>query len=114
MGEWTPVFKKEDKQDYKNYHPITVLPTVDKRFETLLAKQIDTHYDHCLYDKMTACRKKHSCETSLLRLVEEWKSALDKKDMVSVLSTDMSKAFDSLSSINSEKISIIWLWREST
>lgn len=47
--------------------------------------------------RMTAYRKSHSCETTLLRLFEDWKAAMDKNKSVVVLSTDMSKAFDSLS-----------------
>ena len=45
---------------------------------------------------MTAYRKNHSCETTLLKLVEAWKREIDRKNIVGVLSTDMSKAFDSL------------------
>ena len=46
---------------------------------------------------MTAYRKRHSCETTLLRLVEDWKQAVDKNQLISILTTDMSKAFDVLS-----------------
>ena len=56
-----------------------------------------SHYDETLYYRMTAYRKRHSCETTLLMLIEDWKQAVDSKQLVSVLSTDMSKAFDSLS-----------------
>ena len=45
---------------------------------------------HILY------RKNHSCETILVRLTEDWKHAIDRKELVTILSTDMSKAFDSL------------------
>ena len=45
----------------------------------------------------TAYRKGHSFETTLLRLNEDWKLAIDRKELVCILSTDMSKAFDSLS-----------------
>ena len=64
MGDWTPVFKKGDRQVDKNYRPITSLITVDKIFEQLLSKQITGHYDSTLYSRMTAYRSKHSCETS--------------------------------------------------
>ena len=47
-------------------------------------------------DKSTAYRKKHSCEVALLDLIEDWKLALDNHYIVGILSTDMSKAFDSL------------------
>ena len=47
-------------------------------------------------EETTAYRKQHSCETTLLTLVEEWRQAIDKKELTTVLSMDMSKAFDSL------------------
>ena len=43
----------------------------------------------------SAYRKAHSCETTLINLVEEWKRARDNRLAVAILSTDMSKAFDS-------------------
>ena len=96
MGEWIPVFKKGDKTDRGNYRPITVLNSVDKVFETLPSKQITKTMNPHLYQKMTAYRKTHSYETTLIRLTEDWKMAADNKEYVTVLSTDMSKAFDSL------------------
>ena len=33
---------------------------------------------------------------TLARLTEDWKHAIDSKELVTILSTDMSKAFDSL------------------
>ena len=41
-------------------------------------------------------RKNNSCETALLSLTENWKFVLDEHNVVGVLSTHMSKAFDSL------------------
>ena len=48
-GEWTPVYKKGDRQEEKNYRPITSLVCVDKIFEHLLSKQIVGHFDSTLY-----------------------------------------------------------------
>ena len=46
---------------------------------------------------ITAYRKGHSAEMTLLTLVEHWKDAIFcQKQIVGVFSTDMSKAFDSL------------------
>ena len=104
-GEWTPVFKKGDRQDVKNYRPITSFITVDKIFEQLLSNQVTRHYDSTRYHRMTAYRKRHSCETTLLSLMEDWKEAIDRNQLISVLSTDMSKAFDSLShSLTAKKL----------
>ena len=66
MGKWVPVFKKEDRSERGNYRPITILIVIDKIFESLLAQQIAEHYDSILYYKMTAYRRDHSCEYTLL------------------------------------------------
>ena len=69
---------------------------MDKVFEQLISKQITSQFESCLSDCITAYRKSHSCETTLVSLVEQWKLARDGHQCVAVLSTDMSKAFDSL------------------
>ena len=52
--------------------------------------------DPILSPNITAYRKNHSCDTTLLGLVGEWKKKLDCGKVIAVLSTDMNKAFDSL------------------
>ena len=95
-GEWTPVLKKEDPHEKGNYRPITVQVAVNKLFEQLLSKQLSYGFSNKLCDKLTAYRRNNSCETALLSLTENWKFALDEHNIVGVLSTDMSKAFNSL------------------
>ena len=96
-GDWVPVFEKGNKQDIKNHRPITVSATViGKVFEQLLSKPLTSFIDHILSNNLTAYRKDPNCETSLTGLVERWKQAVDNRNVVGVLSTDMSKAFDSL------------------
>ena len=85
-----------NKQDIKNYRPVTVLTVIGKVFEQLLSKQLTSFIDPMLSNKLTAYRKNQSCETSLIGLVERWKKALDNRNVVGVLSTDMSNAFGSL------------------
>ena len=55
-----------------------------------------TKYDNHLGDGLTTYRKRNSCETALIGLVEDWKLARDNHLLVGILSTDMSKAFDCL------------------
>ena len=95
-GEWCPVFKNEDPLNEMNYRPVTLLSTVDKVYEQLLSGQVYQHFDNILDSSISAYRKMHSCETTIIRLTEEWKLAMDNKQVVGILSTDMSKAFDSL------------------
>ena len=93
--DWVPVFKKDNKQDIKNYRPVTVLTVIGKVSEQLL-NQLASFMNSKLSHNLTAYRKGQSCETSLIGLVERWKLAVDNRNVVGILSTDMSKAFDSL------------------
>lgn len=80
----------------KNYRSVTLLPTYDKVFEKLLSQQATAFIELRLNRNLTAYRKRHSTETSLIKLTENWKRAIDDRNIVRILSTDMSKAFDSL------------------
>lgn len=87
--------KRGDRQKTRHYRSVTFFIGVDKIFELVLDNQVTSHYDENLYYRMTAHRKRNSCETTLLMLIEDWKRAVHAKQLVSVLSTDMSKTFDS-------------------
>ena len=56
------------------------------RFKSLLSKQITHYFDPTLSLRLTAYRKNHSCETTLVRLTEDWKHATDRKELVTILS----------------------------
>ena len=63
----------------KNYRPITVLSTEDKVFEQLLASQVTQYIKHYMNNNLTTYCKKNSCQTTLLKLAEDWKRSLDDK-----------------------------------
>ena len=95
-GIWVPLHKKDNHSDIKNYRSITILAAVDKVFEQLLSNQVTQFMEPYLSNCLTAYRKQNSCETTLIKLMEDWKEALDTSNVVGILSTDLSKAFDSL------------------
>ena len=96
MGQVTPLFKKGDEFCKNNYRPVSVLPALDNIFERILAKQLEPFYQDILSDFISAYRPNFSCETSLLRLTEDWRKSRDSKETVAVVSMDLSKAFDSI------------------
>ena len=73
---------------------VTVLPALNNIFERLLAGQISEFCREILLDFISAYRKFYSCETSLLRLTEDWRMMRDRGELVAVVSMDLSKAFD--------------------
>ena len=95
-GHWAPVYKKDDRNAKENYWPITLLPCVSKFLEKLVGAQINSGFGNRIYQNSSAYRKAHTCGTTLINLVEDWRLARDQKQVVSILSTDMSKAFDLL------------------
>ena len=65
-------------------------------FEKIYFRQLTSYFD-CLFSKyLSGFRQKHSCQSTLLRMIEEWKSALDNGNMVGSIALDLSRAFDSL------------------
>ena len=96
MGQVTPLFKKGDEFCKNNYRPVSVVPALNNIFERILAKQLEPFYQDILSDFISAYRPNFSCETSLLRLTEDWRKSRDSKETVAVVSMDSSKAFDSI------------------
>ena len=109
-GEWKKVYKKDDQLDERNYRPTILLSTADKVYKSMMSIQVNNHLDSKLGPCLSMYRKKHSCEITLLRLTEDLKLAVDSKQLIGILSTDMSKPFDSLHPslmINKLKLDVI-------
>ena len=94
MGQATLLFKKVEELDKRNYRPVAVLPCLNNIFERLLSIQIKHFYQGLLSDFISAYRGRHSCETALLKLTEDWRAGRDRKELVAVVSMDLS--FDTI------------------
>ena len=96
LADISPVFKKEDKTNVKNYRPVSVLPAISKIFERVLQKQVLCHMEEFLSPNLCGYRKGFSTQHALISLIEKWRDALDKKGFAGALLMDLSKAFDTL------------------
>ena len=88
-GIWVPLHKKVNHSVIKKYRPITILAAVNKVFEQLLSNQVTQFMEPYLSNCLTAYRKQNSCKTTLIKLMEDWKEALDNSNVVGILSTDL-------------------------
>ena len=59
-----------------------------------MKEQITAYMESKLSDFLSAYRKCYSTQQVLIRLIEEWKSKLDKNYVVGAILMDLSKAFD--------------------
>ena len=91
-----PLHKKNDPLDKKNYRPVSILPTISKVYEMVLSDQLTDLFENIFHTFLCAFRKGHGCQTTLLRLLEDWKTALDENQYVAAILMDLSKAFDCL------------------
>ena len=88
MGEVTPLFKEGD-DELSAGDCITILK--QHLWNNLVNSIIGV--SDILSDFISAYRKNYSSETTLLRLIEDWRASLDINEIVAVILLDLSKAF---------------------
>ena len=90
----TPVYKKGEKTDKKNYRPVSILSAFSKIFERLIYEDLNLYINNNLSPYLCGFRKGYNTQSCLVIMLEKWKKALDKKHIAGALLTDLSKAFD--------------------
>ncbi|KXJ15782.1 RNA-directed DNA polymerase from mobile element jockey [Exaiptasia diaphana] len=100
VAKVTPCLKKKtlDKEDLKNYRPISNLPYLSKCLERVVSCQLQQYlYANDLFSSMqSAYRQNFSTETALLRVQNDILMALDRGDEVLLILLDYSSAFDTI------------------
>jgi hypothetical protein len=92
-----PLFKNKNKQlDKTNYRPASVLPAISKNFERTIFDQRSSFFENHFHPFLSAFRSGYGCQTALLKIIEDWKKALDDNKRVAGMLMDISKAFDCL------------------
>ena len=89
-------FKKIDRLCKENYRPVSILAALSKVFERSNSNQMSPYFEDIFSTFLSGFRKGHSCQTTLLRMIEDWKDSLDSGNIVGTIAVDLSKAFDSL------------------
>ena len=72
-------------------------------FERILSMQLCDYFHDKLSPYLSASRKHYSCQTALLRLLDEFRTALDSKEHAAMVGIDLSKAFKSECPLTSSK-----------
>ena len=70
-AEVSPVYKNTDNLKKNNYRPVSVLTAISKTYETVLNDQMVNHFHALFNDLLSAFRKLYSCQTLLLRFIED-------------------------------------------
>ena len=90
LAKVLPIYKDGEKSDPSNYRPISILSTVSKIFEKHVNKHLMAYLNkyELLRDNQSGFRTKHSCQTALVKLINDWMKCIDKGDLVGALFID--------------------------
>ena len=89
-----PIHKKNSVLEKGNYRPVSVLPTISKNFENAIEAQSVNYFENIFKPFLAAFRSGFGCQSTLLRVIEDWKHALDKHEYLAAILIDLSNAFD--------------------
>ena len=93
-----PIFKKNDKTEVGNYHPVSILSIISTVFERVVLDQFEPYLDErkLLYDLQSGFRPKYSTDTCLIHLTDFIKFQMDKGNAVGRVLLDLQKAYDTV------------------
>ena len=75
---------------------MSILPILSKLYEKTLNSHLTEYFNHHFDIFLSAFRAQYSCQSTLLRVIENWKQALDHNKYVAAILMDLSKAVDCL------------------
>lgn len=89
-----PLYKKDDRDEIKNYRPVSLLNGFSKIYERFLHNSLSKFTEKIFSEFISAYRKNYSSNHVLLKLIDDWKASLDNNKIVGTVLMDLSKAFD--------------------
>ena len=96
LARVSPLHKGGDSTNRDNQRPISIFPCLAKVYEGLANLQLQDYAceSKMISDKQFSYKKLSSCNVALILLVDEWKWAIDNKQLTVAAFLDLRKAFD--------------------
>lgn len=90
----SPILKSGNKNNVRNYRPISRLSIIPKVFEAIISKKISNLLSNSISLSQHGFLPKHSINTNLLVYQNFFINSLDQGYQVDLIYTDFEKAFD--------------------
>ena len=84
-----PIYKKSDRNKIENYRPVSILNCFSKVYERFFHEQFKPFVETFLSGFVAAYKERYSCNHVLMRLIENWKRALDENFQVGTILMDL-------------------------
>ena len=94
IGTARPIYKRSDRDKIENYRFVSILNCFSKLYGRFLQEQFKPFVETFLSGFVAAFRERYSCNHVLMRLIENWKRAIDENFPIGTVLMDLSKAFN--------------------
>ena len=93
-----PIEKVQNTKKASDFRPINTLPIFEKTLEIVVKEQLVQYLDNnkILIDEQSGFRRKHSCETAIQLVLNDWKTSIDNRKLVGILFLDLKRAFETI------------------
>ena len=108
----TPLHKRENKLEFLNYRPISLLSIFSKIYENLIYSRIYSHLvkKELIYSKQFGFRSNHPTNHAIISITEHIHNLLDNGQYVCGISVVLEKAFDTVNhTVLQEKLNLYGL-----
>ena len=97
-GNITPIYKKDDPQQFGNYRPVSVLPIFSKIFEKIIYSRLYSFLTtmNVIYENQFGFRNNRSTSNAINYSIDKILGEIEKKRHVIGIFIDLSKAFDTI------------------
>ena len=98
MAKVVPIIKSDDREDFNNYRPISVLPTVARVLERLIYEQLHNYFaeNKLLSNEQWDFRSIRSTALTLSDCSYTWTLTVDIRDVNPAVFLDIKMAFDTI------------------
>ena len=98
IGKITPIYKKDNPQELRNYRPVSVLPIFGKIFEKVIYSRLYSFMTsmNVIYDNQFGFRKNRSTSHAINYSIDKILKEIEKKKHFIGIFIDLSKAFDTI------------------
>jgi hypothetical protein len=79
-----PVHKYGSKSDKRNYTPFSILSLISLILESHVRSHLKQYLEEnqLLYQRQSGFSSNHSCQTALIRIIDDWITIIDKNEIV--------------------------------
>ena len=96
LAQVAQIHKKNNTLEKGNYRPVSILAVISKIYVRSINEQLSDFFESHFNSYLSAFRPGYCTQSTLLKIIEDSKKALDENKFVCAILMDLSKAFDCL------------------